>query len=247
MTLYNLARMYTTTTGTGTVTLTTAVAGCLTFDLAGVSNGETVNYGIITYDTASHRPTHSEVGTGVYTTIGTTLTRASIEKSTNGGSAITLTGLSEVYICPPASFYNAISTKAPVMWHDQSVVTLGNAFTTTDDTSCRYNWYRFQDTAAILDTWTNGFTCRAGTYTFNALVVKDTSHGILTAQVDSAVTLGTVDLYAASTQRNQILTISSCVLTEGYHKFTGITVSKNASSSGYKLPITKMWFTPASY
>ncbi len=103
MAFYNLARMYTSTTGTGTVTLTTAVPGCLTFDLAGVANGATVNYGIITYDTTSNRPTLSEVGSGTYTASGTTLSRTTVESSTNGGSKITLTGLSEVFLCPLAS------------------------------------------------------------------------------------------------------------------------------------------------
>jgi hypothetical protein len=41
--LYNLARMTTPTTGTGTITLGSAV---LTFASAGVQNGETVSYGI---------------------------------------------------------------------------------------------------------------------------------------------------------------------------------------------------------
>lgn len=106
MAYYNLARMYTETTGTGTVTLTTAVPGCLTFALAGVSNGETVSYGMITYDLVTHRPTHSEVGTGTYTTSGTTLSRT-VSKSTNSNAAIVLTGLTEVYLCPIASNFNS--------------------------------------------------------------------------------------------------------------------------------------------
>jgi hypothetical protein len=88
--LYNLARMTTATTGTGTITLGSAVSGFLTFALAGVANGETVSYGI--KDGAN-----SEVGTGTYTSAGTTLTR-SVTKSTNSDSAISLSGSAEVYI-----------------------------------------------------------------------------------------------------------------------------------------------------
>lgn len=106
MAFYNLARMYTETTGTGTVTLTTAVPGCLTFDLAGVANAATVQYAIITYSLTTHRPTHTEVGTGTYTASGTTLTRTSVEKSTNSNNKITLTGLSEVFLAPLASDFN---------------------------------------------------------------------------------------------------------------------------------------------
>lgn len=88
--MYNLARMTTGTTGTGTITLGAAVPGFLTFAQAGVANGETVVYGI-------RDGNNSEVGTGVYTSAGTTLTRT-VLKSTNSDSAINLSGAAQVYI-----------------------------------------------------------------------------------------------------------------------------------------------------
>jgi hypothetical protein len=90
--LYNLARVTTATTGTGTITLGAAVSGYLTFAQAGVANGETVAYGI--KDGAN-----SEVGTGVYTSSGTTLART-VTKSTNSDAAINLSGTAEVFITP---------------------------------------------------------------------------------------------------------------------------------------------------
>jgi glycine rich protein len=90
--LYNLARMSTTTTGTGTITLGSAVGGYLTFAQAGVANGETVSYAI--KDGAN-----SEIGAGVYISSGTTLTR-SVTKSTNSDAAINLSGAAEVFITP---------------------------------------------------------------------------------------------------------------------------------------------------
>src|SRR6516165_8552517 len=90
--LYNLARMTTATTGTGTITLGAAVSGYLTFAQAGVANGETVAYGI--KDGAN-----SEIGTGVYTSSGTTLART-VTKSTNSDAAINLSGTAEVFITP---------------------------------------------------------------------------------------------------------------------------------------------------
>lgn len=89
--LYNLARMTTATTGTGTITLGSAVSSYVTFANAGVQNGDTVTYAIAD-------GTNREIGRGVYTSSGTTLTRAQILESTNGGSAISLSGSAEVFI-----------------------------------------------------------------------------------------------------------------------------------------------------
>lgn len=92
--LYNLAGMGTATTGTGTITLGSAMYGHLTFAQAGVSDGDTVTYAI--KDGAA-----SEIGRGVYTSSGTTLTRT-VLKSTNSNSAISLSGAAEVFITPAA-------------------------------------------------------------------------------------------------------------------------------------------------
>ncbi len=88
--LANLARVSTATAGTGTITLGSAVSGFLTFADAGITNGQTVSYGI--EDGAS-----SEVGRGVYTSSGTTLTR-SVLKSTNSNNAIALSGSAQVFV-----------------------------------------------------------------------------------------------------------------------------------------------------
>jgi hypothetical protein len=102
---HNIAKMRSTTTGTGTLTLTTAAPGYLTFALAGVQNGERVSYSI-------RDGRNAEVGTGVYTASGTTLTRETVYSSTNGGSKINCTGNQYVMITmaaediqPFASYY----------------------------------------------------------------------------------------------------------------------------------------------
>lgn len=88
--LANLARMSTSTTGTGTITLGSAVTGFLSFASAGVTSGQTVSYAIEDGDAR-------EVGRGVYTSSGTTLTR-SVLVSTNSNSAINLSGNAQVFI-----------------------------------------------------------------------------------------------------------------------------------------------------
>lgn len=92
--LYNLARMTTATTGTGTITLGSAATGFISFSDAGVSDGESITYAI---EDGNSR----EIGRGTYTASGTTLTR-SVLKSTNAGSAINLSGSAQVFITDAA-------------------------------------------------------------------------------------------------------------------------------------------------
>lgn len=91
MPLYNLVKVSTATTGTGTVTLGAAVSGFLTFAQGGVTDGATVSYGIV-------EGTNREVGTGVYSASAGTMTRATILNSTNSNGLITLAGAAQVYL-----------------------------------------------------------------------------------------------------------------------------------------------------
>lgn len=99
--LYNLARMSTATTGTGTITLGSAASGYLTFALAGIANADVIDYAI-------NDGANSEIGTGTYTTAGTTLTRT-VTKSTNANAAINLSGSAQVFITPRAETLNDAS------------------------------------------------------------------------------------------------------------------------------------------
>jgi hypothetical protein len=88
--LFNRAKMDTTTTGSGTITLGSAVDGYQTFADAGVADSDVVQYVI-------EDGTSWEIGTGTYSASGTSLTRTPSESS-NSGSAISLTGAAEVFI-----------------------------------------------------------------------------------------------------------------------------------------------------
>ena len=102
--LVNRARMSTSTTGTGTITLGSAENGYQSFDDAGVPDGDVVRY--VIEDGANW-----EVGTGTYTASGTTLTRT-VTESSNSDAALNLSGNAVVFIGPAAQDFSPTITLA---------------------------------------------------------------------------------------------------------------------------------------
>lgn len=93
--LVDRAKMATATAGTGTITLGSASTGYFTFAEAGVTNGQIVDYVI-------EDGNDFEIGQGVYTAAGTTLSRVRVLRSKIGGTAgttkITLSGNATVFV-----------------------------------------------------------------------------------------------------------------------------------------------------
>lgn len=96
----NRAHVYTATTGTGTLTLGSAVPGYQTFTSAGIANGNVVSYTIEDSGSAW------EVGVGTYTAAGNTLSRTLVQSST--GSLLNLTGSARVFVIMSAADMTAL-------------------------------------------------------------------------------------------------------------------------------------------
>jgi hypothetical protein len=90
VTLVNRAKMSTSTTGTGTITLGSAETGYQTFADAGVADGDVVRYVI-------EDGNDWEIGSGTYTATGTALSRT-VSESSNADAALNLTGSAVVFI-----------------------------------------------------------------------------------------------------------------------------------------------------
>lgn len=177
--LYSMARMTVASApGTGTISLGVAVASFLTFALAGVSNGETVAY---TIEDGAER----EVGFGVYTSAGLTLTR-NVRDSTNGGAAINASANAEVFITPAAedlpwwvdgTVYSFIGTAAVPLTNDGAAL------------------------GSTTNRWSDLFLADGGVINFNGHTITHSS-GLLTINDDLTVTQGTAGATTAFTTAN---------------------------------------------
>lgn len=93
--LKDRVKVTSTTTGTGTLTLGSAVSGFQDFSVIGDGN--------TTYYTITDQSGNWEVGIGTYTSSGTTLSRTTILESSNGGTAINFpAGTKTVFVTYPA-------------------------------------------------------------------------------------------------------------------------------------------------
>jgi hypothetical protein len=128
--LVNRAWMSTLTTGTGTVTLASALSGYQSFASAGVANSDKVRYVIID-------GSNWEIGVGTYTSSGTTLTRTPSESS-NSGAAISLSGSASVFVTGIADDFITTGYHLVGCWPARAMVkptTSGAGNVTQDESS----------------------------------------------------------------------------------------------------------------
>lgn len=120
--LGNIAKMTTATTGTGTMTLGSAVDGYVSFSTASIADASVVSYTIVDGD-------EKEVGYGTYTASGTTLTRNLVLSTT--GSLLNLSGAATVEVVLAA----ADIVRSPLAPGFRLSLTSGVAVMTADATA----------------------------------------------------------------------------------------------------------------
>ena len=158
--LVNRARMTTATTGTGTITLGSAVSGYADFATAGVANSDVVSYCI-------EDGTAWELGTGSYTAAGTTLTRNVLLSSAGGTTLLTLSGSAQVFVTALASdiyagYQTVVSSASPIVLTAASPRTLyitgsiAQTVTLPDVTKLQLGW-----TYNIVNLATNNVTIQS--------------------------------------------------------------------------------------
>lgn len=95
--LANLARVFTSSTGTGNIVLGNPVPGYVSFTQGGIADGETLSYGIAVY-AANGTVLASEVGTAVYTLATNTLSSRTPVTSTNSNAAVSLPAGAQIHV-----------------------------------------------------------------------------------------------------------------------------------------------------
>jgi hypothetical protein len=125
------------------------------------------------------------------------------------------------------------------LFHSNSNVLSGSALTRTIDTAQSFSHYASQGAGSSTDAWTQSTTLRAGTYTIRILGVAGPDRGQLTFTFNGIPVGGTFDLYQPSATNNFELSSSSFSWSsDGYIGIAGTVSGKNASSTGYRIPIT---------
>jgi hypothetical protein len=147
----------------------------------------------------------------------------------------------------PAIFSaNNLPTRAD-LYHDESTVVTGNALAVTIDTGQIDNYFARQSASANGDSFTQSVFLRAGTYTFSVEGQTNAANGMIDWYLDGSTFTTGQDWYSAAQTKNVVKTVSSVVIAnDGYHVLKGVVNGKNASSTGFNMDLTKMWFRQAA-
>jgi len=199
----NRVQETTTTTGTGTVTLAGAVSGFQSFAVIGNAN---TTYYTITSGTAW------EVGIGTYTSSGTTLARTTILSSSAGGSAITLSGTSNVFSSYPTEravmtdVAQTISNKKLQAYNETVTTSTPSAGTVTLDLSTA-NVFTVTLTASTTALAFSNLPASGASFSVTLIVKQDaTGNRLLTYPASCKFTDSVSPVLATAANRTDVIT-----------------------------------------
>lgn len=136
--------------------------------------------------------------------------------------------------------YDPVYPTTATFWHDAAHIIAGNGIATQHDTQQNYATYSRQLPAAINDEFLHEVFLDEGEYTLFFLIVRANNQAIGSFYFDETL-VGTSDFYSSSTAYNIVISFAVSSSFAGVHRIRGVAASKNASSSEYRLTITKGW------
>lgn len=163
-----------------------------------------------------------------------------------GGDTVTESDLDTYLTADLQYLYDNLPTRA-TLFHNESLVTAGNAITGSINTSQAHNATWYQDASADADSFTHAFVLAEGTYTLYFYGVTHTSGGKIDWSVDGVSITTGQDWYSNPAVANVTKSVAAvAIATGGRHVLTGTVNGKNAGSAGYDIRLTKIYFVPAS-
>jgi len=133
--------------------------------------------------------------------------------------------------------------KTWAIWAEEFIPIGITSFTRTIDAAQRYNYRVTVTTPVDGREWFQYIYLAAGTYVVVFLGRSANASGKLGLYVDDVLSLEGVDFYSASAVSNFEIS-GTITVTDGWHVLKCKVHGKHASSSGYQINLTKIYFYP---
>ena len=125
------------------------------------------------------------------------------------------------------------------LWHDESIVTAGDAIV---DAGVGYYRLFKQNTPADANAWKQYVTLAKGTYTLHMWGKTGANHGLIDWTFGGTSIATGQDWYQAVGAEAQKTIAGIVIANDGTYTLTGTINGKNGASGGYDHNLSKMWF-----